>query len=202
MRACTRSPGIASATSTTWPSTRAIIRPPAAGFSIERDRLARVSMVSRPSCSLHSRARVRPRTRHSRYAIVGSPKRSRTRRSIAASRARANASAAIPLRNPASSSSASRASDAAAAPSSARARLLQQLRVEGRQAIDQRLTRLAPQAARLAPGPRRAPRHAIDERVELGAERPARARGRQPEHDALEMFRQRLTSTARLTTAV
>src|SRR5436190_23505024 len=36
MRAVTASPGMAPDTSTIWPSTRAIIRPPAAGFSIVR----------------------------------------------------------------------------------------------------------------------------------------------------------------------
>ena len=61
------------------------------------------------------------------------------------------------LRNGASSSSASRASDAARRVVERRARLLQQLGVEGRQPLDQRLPRLAAQAAAPSRAPRRAP---------------------------------------------
>ncbi len=49
MRACTRSPGIAPETSTTWPSWRAIIAPPAAGLSI-------VSGMMSPGFSMESDA--------------------------------------------------------------------------------------------------------------------------------------------------
>ena len=181
----TRSPGIASATSTTWPSRRAIIRRRRRAFDGQRDDVAGFN-VARSYTNADRRQLERARAPGD-----PSPPRARARERLGGHAAAKSGELVVGLTRQRRGRRAVQR----------RARLLQQLRVEGRQAIDQRLTRRPrrpPAFARAASSSRR---HAIDQRIELVAERPARARRRQPEHDALEMFRQRLTATARLMTA-
>ena len=120
-------------------------------------------------------------------AIVGSRTRSRTRRSIAASRARANASAVMPLLNAGQLGLRFTRQRRPRAVVEGGARLPHDLGVERRQAIEQRLPRLAAQPA--GPGARRVQFRggAIDHGVELVAKRPVRPRLGQPQHDPLEV---------------
>ena len=163
--------------------------PPAGGGLLDR-RADRASLIAGPS-SIDQRSRSRTSTRRQPEALAHQAidrRVARARERVGGHRRRETARAPRRPRAPAR---------ARVGSSSARARLLQQL------------ARRAPPAARPAPAaPRRAGRRAVARAASSSratrsisasncvAERPARARRRQPQHDALEMRRQRLTATA------
>ena len=124
-------------------------------------------------------------------ATIGNPKRSRTRRSNAASRARANASDghAIPECRQIPGRVVHQRGPRRLV--QRRTRGLKNFRVERRQPGDQRVPRLAAQPAGHTLRQVELAGRRIDQVVELTAEAAVRARGRQPHHDALEMGRQR-----------
>src|SRR6266508_4854664 len=204
IRARTVSPGIAPDTRTTCPSTRAIIRPPAAGLSMvsvmtwsgvsiscQPPSLPRPFGDLRPSADLGSRTQLRD----SRLGVRDGRQAETLSHEVIDSRLAGATKDLRTHRRPERGELVLRFAreggvrllvEAGACP-------LQQLLVEDRKPADQLLPRGASQPVNRAASDIQLGRHPIDQPVKLLAERPSRARRCQAKYHPLEMRRKRLT---------
>src|SRR5262245_17231361 len=212
IRAWIRSPGMAPPTSTTWPSRRAIMRPPAAGLSTPSVRIWPAVSIGtlgeRPGSARSivpsfGVASFRAPSRFASFVVEGDARQlqsladERVKGALTGARQRFWRHAGAKrgqrffhfVRQGRTSGWIEQQSC-----------LLEQIRVERCQAGDQLLPRLAANASRLAPRHFELGSRAIDERIERRAQRALRSRLGQPQHHALQMRRQRVTGTGRLGT--